>query len=217
MNIIVTAGPTREYIDDVRFITNASSGRMGYAVAAAAAEAGHEVTLLSGPVRLDAPEGVTLERFVSVADLQAGLSERFPRCNALVMAAAVGDFTPLPRVQGKLPRRGGSVNITLAPTDDVLAGVAAGKRPDQCVVAFAVEAGPREAIQATARAELAGKHADMVVLNTPAAMDAETSEATILTADGVILPWANRHKADLAAEIIRAIQAAADGAEAPPD
>jgi phosphopantothenoylcysteine decarboxylase/phosphopantothenate--cysteine ligase len=215
MNIIVTAGPTREYIDDVRFITNASSGRMGYAVAAAASEAGHEVTLLSGPVRLAAPEGVALEQFISVGDLQASLGERFASCDALVMAAAVGDFTPVRRVAGKLPRRDGPVNLTLVPTEDVLAGVAGGKKPGQWVVAFAVETGERQAIEAKARAELAAKHADMVVLNTPAAMDAEASEATILTAEGAVLPWANRSKADLAGEIIRAIEEAAAGAAGP--
>lgn len=206
MKIIVTAGPTREHIDDVRFITNASSGRMGYAVAASAAAAGHDVTLLSGPVHLDVPDGVAVERFVSVEELLNLLHERFASCDALVMTAAVGDFTPLPKVQGKLPRRGGPVKLTLVPTEDVLATVAAGKQPGQVVVAFAVETGDPAAIEAKARDELARKHADMVVLNTPAAMGSEASQAALVTAEATLLPWGKRSKTELAAEIVRRIE-----------
>lgn len=202
MRVLVTAGPTREYLDAVRFITNASSGRMGYAVAAAAVAAGCEVTLLTGPVALPPPAGCEVVRFVSVDELKGSLGECFPACDALVMAAAVGDFSPERRVEGKIPRSGGPVTVRLLPTEDVLAGVAAGKRPGQVVVAFAVEAPPRERAAAKARAEMSAKGADFVVVNTPAAMGAADSDACILSPDGGPLPWGERSKQELAEQIV---------------
>jgi len=202
MKVLVTAGPTREWIDDVRFITNASSGRMGYACAASAAEAGHDVTLISGPVGLDPPAGVEVVPIETVADLKSALAARFAACDALIMAAAVGDFTVTERRAGKIPRAGGDVAITLTPTDDLLAGVAATKRPAQTIVAFAVEAGPPEQAQAKARAEMPAKGADFVVVNTPAAIAAAASAAAICSPDGVVEPWRQRPKAVLAARIV---------------
>jgi len=206
MRILVTAGPTRQYIDTVRFITNASSGRMGFAVAAAAAAAGHDVTVLAGPVNQTGPQGCKVVSFVTVDDLKHALAEHFDSCDALVMAAAVGDFAPAEVLPAKLSRRGGTVNLQLHPTEDLLAAVAAGKRADQTVVAFAVEDGPLEQIQAKARGELGEKCADYVVVNTPRAIDADKSEACILTADGVALPWASRTKDALADQIIRLLE-----------
>ncbi|MHC4981855.1 MAG: phosphopantothenoylcysteine decarboxylase domain-containing protein, partial [Planctomycetota bacterium] len=123
MRIIVTAGPTREHIDTVRFITNASSGRMGCAVAAAAAKAGHEVTLLLGrgasAEAAATAEGCEIVPFETVDDLKSALDERFEACDALVMAAAVGDFRPAKVYPAKLPRSGGPVTIHLMPTEDI--------------------------------------------------------------------------------------------------
>lgn len=206
MRILVTAGPTREYIDTVRFISNASSGRMGLAVAAAAIETGHVVTLLLGP-GVTAPvaaDGVCdVAGFVSVDDLKSALHERFDACDALVMAAAVGDFRPETRAAGKLSRKAGPVTLRLVGTEDVLASLAGRKRPGQTVIAFAVEDGPEEQIESKARAELADKGADFVVVNSPAAMAASESYACILAADRTVLPWATRPKGTLAGEIIR--------------
>jgi len=198
MRVIVTAGPTREHIDDVRFITNASSGRMGYACAAEAAAA-HEVTLLTGPVSLPVPAGCEAVPFVSVAELKAALEERFDACDALIMAAAVGDFTVQPRVRGKIPRAGGPVTVTLTPTEDVLASLARRRRDRQVLIGFAVEADRDEQ---KARREMLAKRCDYVVLNLPAAMAAEESEACILSRDGVCLPWARRGKDELARAIV---------------
>ena len=141
MKLLVTAGPTREPIDAVRFITNASSGQMGYAVAAAGVAAGMEVTLLSGPVALAPPEGCQVVPFVTVADLKALLVARFDACDALVMGAAVGDFTVQNPSPGKLHRSDGPIRLTLLPTDDLLAALTARKRTTQRIVAFAVEEG----------------------------------------------------------------------------
>jgi len=210
LKIIVTAGATREYIDSVRFISNASSGLMGCAVAAVAAAGGHDVTLLLGSAAATAAMGEALDScsivpFTSVSDLKDKLTELFDECDVLVMAAAVGDFRPAERLEGKIPRSGGAVTIRLEPTEDVLASVAAGKRGDQVVVAFAVEDGPHEEIQARALRKLADKNADCVVLNTPAAMGCDESEACVLTPASVLVPWARRPKSELAAEILRVV------------
>lgn len=206
MRILVTAGPTRQPIDPVRFITNASSGRMGSALAAAAAAAGHEVTLLLGPVdsavRADVPPAVTVVPFVTVDELRDALRRRFPDCDALVMAAAVGDFRCRAPAQRKLSRCGGPTQLELVPSEDVLAGVAAGKRADQTVVAFALEDGSRHGMAARARAKLAAKRADYVVVNAVAAMGAESGEACVLSGQGVLSDWAVRTKKDLANELV---------------
>jgi len=211
MRVLVTAGPTREYLDPVRFLTNGSSGRMGCAVAAAAAAAGHEVTLLLGPVAVVPPDGCRVVRFVSVDDLAAALAERFAQCDALVMAAAVGDFRPEARRAEKIPRRGGPIEILLIPTEDLLAGLAGSKRTSRTIVAFAVESGTHGAAEAKARAEMSAKGADFVVVNPPTAMGAEVGEACILSPRGAVLGWARRPKADLAQRIVRIIEGRAVG------
>jgi len=219
MRVLVTAGPTREYIDTVRFISNASSGRMGCAVACAALRAGHDVTLLLGPgvdeqLTADLTGRCRVVPFVSVADLKRELEERFADCDALVMAAAVGDFRPDRVLPAKLHRSAGPVTLRLFPTEDVVASVAVGRRAAQTVVTFAVEDGPHEQIEAKARSEMAAKGADFVVVNTPQAMAAETSDACVLARDGRGLPWDTRPKAVLAEEIVRLLRGAqAGGAE----
>jgi len=212
MRVLVTAGPTREYIDSVRFLSNASSGRMGLAVAAAAARRGHQVTLLAGqgssawPGRADVPDSLQTVPFTGVGDLLRELRGRFCACDALIMAAAVGDFRPERVHPGKLSRRGGPITLRLVPTEDVLATVAASKRGDQTVIAFAVEDGDDDEIEARAREEGAEKNADFVVLNTPAAMRAEESRACILARDRVVLPWGRRSKKKLAEEIVKLLR-----------
>ncbi len=206
LKIIVTAGPTREYIDSVRFISNASSGLMGCQVAAAAA-AKHDVTLLiggSGPPAdiLPGLGQVEMVGFSSVGDLKAKLTERFAACDVLVMSAAVGDFRLAEPIEGKIPRSGGAITLRLEPTEDILGSLAESKRSDQVVVAFAVEDGPADQIEAKARGEMRAKGASCVVVNTPAAMGNNESEACILTADGVLKPWGNRPKKELAGLIV---------------
>lgn len=206
MHFLITTGPTREYLDDVRFLTNGSSGKMGLAVAIQAIRAGHTATLLAGPMGsslLDEAQaaGAEVVSFISVADLQAVMADHFSACDVLVMAAAVGDFT-VPRQAAKMSRKAGPVALTLEPTVDVLASITPSRRPDQRIVAFAVETGSETAMETKARDELASKGADIVVLNTPAAMGADASLACILDAKDTILPWANRSKHQLAQHIV---------------
>ena len=200
---MVTAGGTREPIDSVRFITNASSGKMGYAVAAAAAKAGHNVTLLTGPVALDPPEGVGVVPFVTVADLKAALDEWFDACDVLVMAAAVGDFTVANPSEVKIRRSVGPVTIELTPTEDLLASVASRRRPGQLLIGFAVADADPDTV---ARDKLIAKDLDYIVVNTPAAIAADTSNAAILSSDGCVVEWADRPKGELAQAIVGLIK-----------
>ncbi len=206
MKIIITSGPTREHIDSVRFITTASSGKMGYAIAAGAVSAGHEVTLITGPTAIGPPAGCEVVTFVTVKDLAQALDDRFDDCDALIMAAAVGDFTVKQVAAGKISRSAGPIQITLEPTEDILAGLGRRKRPDQIIIAFAVEDLPAEQAEAKVRGEMKRKNADYVVLNTPAAMSADASDACILSPAGLTLPWASRTKTDLARQIVALLE-----------
>ena len=199
MKVVVTAGPTREYIDTVRFITNASSGRMGYACAAAAVEAGHDVTLITGPVALAPPRGVRVVEILTVTGLKEALDVHFPGCDALIMAAAVGDFTVAEARDTKIPRSAGPVQISLLPTPDLVAGLGKRRRKGQVLICFAVE---DDGDEKKARAEMKAKKCDYVVLNTPTAMAAAESEACILSRKKAMLPWGPRPKEALAREII---------------
>lgn len=206
MNVLITAGPTREYIDRVRFISNASSGAMGVALANAAHDAGHQVTLLMGQGAATGekiPDAITFERFTSVSQLKEKLTRHFPDCDALFMAAAVGDFQVETPVEGKISRSAGPITLRLIPTEDVLAGLASTKRPHQRIIAFAVEEGREEEILLKARDEMLRKHADYTVLNTPDAMAASTSRACVLSRKAIEIPWALREKSELASALIR--------------
>lgn len=192
--LLITAGPTHEPIDAVRFIGNRSSGRMGLALAAAAASRGWRVVLLMGPVptsaelaRLESGHSsrVTVHRFRTCADLRALLALHAPRADCLVMAAAVADYRP--KVDpaffgGKFRRKSENLTLELEPTPDLLAEVAANRRAEQFMVGFALE--PREELLASAQAKLLRKRIDMVVGNPLETMDSDVVEAIVLGADG---------------------------------
>lgn len=183
---LVTAGPTHEPIDAVRFIGNRSSGRMALAIARALANQGCRVTLLAGPgvaiEGIEGPVAARVRRFMTADDLGGLLAEEWPSHDVLVMAAAVADFKPACPVEGKL-RRGASVApIALVPTGDLLAGLAASTRPDQFVVGFALE-DPAE-LDRSARDKLARKRADVIVANPLATMDSADVDATLYLRDG---------------------------------
>lgn len=207
MHLLITTGPTREAIDSVRFISNASSGQMGCAVAAAALATGHTVTLLAGPGVGDIPAGATVERFVSVDDLKSAVGRYFDACDVLVMTAAVGDFRVDHPADRKLSRKAGPLTLQLIPTEDILAGIASQKRPGQRIVAFAVEDGSPEEIETKARREMHAKGADLCVVNTPSAMGSTQSDACILTPTEVALAWGRRDKRQLADELLQRLMA----------
>jgi phosphopantothenoylcysteine decarboxylase/phosphopantothenate--cysteine ligase len=177
LRLLVTAGPTHEPIDAVRYIGNRSSGRMGIAIAEAGARRGHAVTLLLGPSPLRPQSGlaIALRRFETAADLEALLAEEWPSHDVVVMAAAVADFRAAGLVAGKI-ERGGPIALRLEPTPDLLAGLAASARPGQILVGFALE--PSERLAAAARAKLERKGVHAIVANA-----LETMEADRVTAE----------------------------------
>jgi phosphopantothenoylcysteine decarboxylase/phosphopantothenate--cysteine ligase len=162
LRVLVTAGGTREPIDPVRFIGNRSSGRMGIALANAAARRGAEVTLIAANVALPAPAGVRRIDVETAEQLAAAANAEFPAAQVLLMAAAPADFRPGAAAAGKLKREG-AIDLHLEPTEDILAGLATAKTDSQTVVGFAAEHGGDAA--ARARAKLARKNADLIVLN----------------------------------------------------
>jgi phosphopantothenoylcysteine decarboxylase/phosphopantothenate--cysteine ligase len=219
LRVLVTAGGTREPIDSVRFIGNRSSGRMGLALADEAARRGADVTLVSANVTLPRPAGIEEVTVETTAELEAAVRERFAGCDVLIMAAAPADFRPAAVAEGKLAREGegegegegdarsGGFALELQPTADIVAAVAAGRRPDQTVVGFAAEHG--EGAVERGRAKLTRKGLDAVVVNDISrpeiGFDSPENEVKIVSADG---EWevGRRPKSEVAAAILDAVE-----------
>ncbi|HEX42185.1 MAG TPA: phosphopantothenoylcysteine decarboxylase [Phycisphaerales bacterium] len=200
MRFLITAGGTREYIDPVRFISNASSGRMGYALARAALRRGCEVVLVAAPTGLKAPCGAELVSVESAQEMFRAVKAYFDECDCLIMAAAVADYRPTQRAARKLKKGRGGLTLRLKPTDDILKWAGMHKRPGQVLVGFALE--DRSVLQA-ARRKLVEKRLDMIVANTPTAVAQERSSVDILTADGQHLAIEDQSKQLTARRIIR--------------
>ncbi|HET8814057.1 MAG TPA: bifunctional phosphopantothenoylcysteine decarboxylase/phosphopantothenate--cysteine ligase CoaBC [Solirubrobacterales bacterium] len=185
LRVLVTAGGTREPIDPVRFIGNRSSGRMGIALAAAAAKRGAEVTLLAANVALPAPAGVRRIDLETTAELAAAAAAEFGQAHVLLMAAAPADFRTAEAAAGKL-QRSGALELSLEPTEDILASLAAERGSGQTIVGFAAEHGG-EALE-RARGKLIRKGADMIVLNDVSdpeiGFESENNAVTLIRAEG---------------------------------
>lgn len=184
--ILVSAWPTHEHIDPVRYLANASSGKMGYAIARAARDAGAEVTLVSGPVALAAPSGVEVVPVVSAADMLDACERAFPSMDAAILAAAVADYTPVSVADHKLKKaEGGLESISLKQTADILARLSAGKGR-RVVVGFAAETND---LEANAAAKLREKGCDLIVANDVSRADStfgsETDRVTVISRSGV--------------------------------
>ena len=186
--VVVTAGPTYEDIDQVRYLGNRSSGKMGYAVAAEAARRGARVVLVSGPTPLDPPPGLEVVRVRSAEEMRSAVKAHASEADVVVMAAAVADYTPKPgAVQGKIEKADGPMELTLVRTADILAELsrARGAAAKPVLVGFAAESG--DPVR-RGREKLQRKGIDLIVANdisrTDAGFESETNEATILSADG---------------------------------
>jgi len=187
--VVVTAGPTREYLDPVRFLSNESSGRMGFAVAEEAARRGHRVTLIAGPVNLPTPTGVTRIDVVSARDMLAAARSAYRSADALLMAAAVADYRPRRRLAGKWRKKDDGTDtavLELVRNPDILATLGRSKgrgqgRPPRRVVGFALETGEGER---RALAKLRAKNADWIVLNDDSALNAERASVILFGSDG---------------------------------
>lgn len=185
MKVLVTAGPTREAIDPVRFISNRSSGKMGYAVAAAAKRAGHKVCLVSGPVALEPPRGVELVRATTAAEMLAAVKKRVRGCDLLVMAAAVADWRPKKIAARKLKKSAGPPRIEWVPTPDILRTIAPLKKKTQTFCGFAAET---NRLAPEAQRKLREKNLDAIAANDVSkkgcGFESDFNALTIFLADG---------------------------------
>lgn len=205
MRFLITAGPTREPLDPVRYLSNRSSGKMGYAIAAAALEKKHEVILVSGPVALAAPSGAELVRVTTGDEMFAAVSARFARCDVFVMCAAVCDYKPVRSAPGKMKKERTPFSLELEPTRDILASLTS--RPHDCfVVGFAAET---EALEANAQRKLAEKNCDLLVANdvgrADIGMDADDNELLIFSKSGAPKKLPREKKTELARALLKII------------
>jgi phosphopantothenoylcysteine decarboxylase/phosphopantothenate--cysteine ligase len=201
--ILITSGPTRQYLDPVRYLTNASSGRMGAALAAACLERGHEVIIISGPVSVAYPEGAEVVPVVTTAEMLARAVEIFPSCDGAIGAAAPCDYQPRQVATSKIAKTGQPLTIELIETKDVVAELGATKKPGQWVVGFALETDDR---RFRSIVKLEKKHCDMMVSNGPEAIDSAENHVEVLAADGELLDTISGGKEEVARRIIDRIE-----------
>ncbi len=202
MKILVSAGPTREYIDPVRFISNPSTGKMGYLLAKYALKAGHSVVLVSGPVNLTYPRGVVLVKVETAQEMKDAILKHFQVSDILVMSAAVGDWKPVIRERQKIKRKKKWL-LELVPNPDILKEVSRIKQPWQKVVGFALET---ENLINNAHRKLKEKKIDLVVADTPTFFGSNgKSNVVFLYKDGTVEEFTDVSKRDVAKKIIRII------------
>jgi len=198
MHFLITAGGTREYIDPIRFISNASSGKMGYALALAAIKAGHRVTLVSTS-DLQPPVGVDFVGVDSAAEMFAAVKKFFAKCDCLIMAAAVADYTPLKKSKIKIKKSNRDLIIKLKPTVDILKWTGKNKKKNQIVVGFALE---DKAIRTSAEKKLKEKNLDMIIANAPTAIGSDRASIQIKTPDHKWLKLPHATKTTIAKKIV---------------
>lgn len=202
MKLLVTAGPTREPIDPVRYLTNRSSGKMGYAIADAAAHAGHRVLLISGPTSLDVPAGVDFIPVETAAEMFAAVAAHLPRMDAAVFAAAVADYTPAAPAGRKIKKSGDTLSLELVKTKDILGSARDPLGFTGFLVGFAAET---ENVEANARLKLAAKGCDLIVANDVSradiGFDSHENEALLVFPDRTE-PFPKAPKHDLAIRIV---------------
>lgn len=199
MRILITAGPTREYLDDVRYLSNASSGRMGYALAEAALAAGHEVHLISGPVALPPPPGAEVVAVETTDQLLAACDAVWNDCDGVIATAAVCDYRPASRFPGKLAKTGVSLELELVETADVLAELGR-KKGDRWIVGFALES--EEFAHVNALRKLKEKNCDAIVLNRPTAIGSEDNSVEVINGAGQTVARFAGRKTAIAGELI---------------
>ncbi len=205
MRIVVTAGPTREPIDPVRFISNRSSGKMGYALAEAALEAGHEVTLISGPTALACPEGVNFVAITTSDELDEAVHRAVESCDVLVMCAAVSDYKPTSTASQKPEKRSGDFTLPLTSTRDILASLPRENR--SCfIVGFAAQT---HDLEANARRKLIAKNCDMMIANdvsrSDSGMESDDNEVTIFFRHGASKTISHAPKKIIARQIMKIV------------
>lgn len=205
--VLVTAGPTREYMDTVRFLSNASSGKMGYELAREAAARGADVTLVSGPTRIDPPPGVRTVRVGTAAEMEKAVLAAFPKAGIVVMAAAVSDFRFAATAGRKVPKREVAGAVGLVPTPDILKGLGK-KKGKKVLVGFAAET---EAAIPHALRKLREKNLDLIVANDVGApgvgFESDENRVTIIDAKGGAVPTDRMSKREISRVVWDRIEA----------
>lgn len=203
MHILITAGPTREKIDPVRFISNRSTGKMGYALARQAARLGHTVTLISGPTALTPPAEVEFIPVESAAEMADAVHRCAPEADMMIMSAAVADYRPAHPVDSKMKKQPGALFLELERTEDILASVGKSKRKDQLLVGFAAET---EDLEANALGKLQRKNLDWIVANYVAdGFGGDTNQVILFNRDGGRFPLPLSGKDEIAGKILETI------------
>ncbi len=201
-HILITSGPTRQYLDAVRYLSNASSGRMGAALAAAAIEAGHRVTIVSGPVSVEYPSAAEVISVVSTEEMLAACRKVFPLCDGLIAAAAPCDYRPANVAAQKLHKTGEPLRLELVETPDILAALSPDKG-GRWIVAFALES---EDARSRALQKLQRKNCDLIVVNGPEAVNAVDTNVELLDRDGRVLGRFSGGKGDVARDVFRMVE-----------
>jgi phosphopantothenoylcysteine decarboxylase/phosphopantothenate--cysteine ligase len=204
MKVLITAGPTREKIDPVRFISNYSSGKMGYALAEAASRKGHDVTLVSGPVSLVPPKSVKTVQVESAAEMAREIRRFAKSADLIIMAAAVADYTPAKFAKDKIKKKNPSMSIKLKKTVDILAGLGKSKKKGQVLVGFAAETSD---LTTNAESKLQKKNLDWIVANEVGKKDrgfsSDNNAATLISRSGKSVKLPLQSKTSLAEKILR--------------
>ncbi|MEC7159824.1 MAG: phosphopantothenoylcysteine decarboxylase [Bacteroidota bacterium] len=205
--ILVTAGPTYERIDAVRFIGNRSSGKMGYAIAAELVSRGHEVTLVSGPSSLPIPKNLHFYRIESAQEMYDTVMQLWPKVDGAIKAAAVADYTPKITADHKIKKQEAKLTIELMPTMDILAAMGQEKRENQWLVGFALET---DNALAYAKDKLRRKNLDFIVLNSladaGAGFNVDTNKITVIDRDQNVTTFGVKPKSEGAQDICEIIQ-----------
>lgn len=204
--ILLTSGPTRQYLDPVRYLTNASSGRMGLALAEAALAAGHEVVVISGPVDVAYPRAVRVVPVITTDEMLAAARAEFPGCDGLIGVAAPCDYKPVKVEDQKIAKTGEPLLLQLTETPDVVATLGRQRSEQgtpQWVVGFALETDDRHFRAVT---KLQKKSCDLIVLNGPEAISASTNSVEIIDRSGTVVATLAGKKEDVARGIFREIQ-----------
>lgn len=205
--ILVTAGPTYERIDAVRFIGNRSSGKMGYAIAAELVSRGHEVTLVSGPSSLPIPKNLHFYRIESAQEMYDTVMQLWPKVDGAIKASAVADYTPKITADHKIKKQEAKLTIELMPTMDILAAMGQEKRENQWLVGFALET---DNALAYAKDKLRRKNLDFIVLNSladaGAGFNVDTNKITVIDRDQNVTTFGVKPKSEVAQDICEIIQ-----------
>lgn len=205
--VLINAGPTREFLDPVRFISNPSSGKMGFALAEAAQRRGAEVTLIAGPVTLSTPQGVRRIDVVSSSEMRAACEQHFAKADLFIGTAAVGDFAPAQALPQKLKKNGKALSLELQPTSDILFSLGQAKRKGQIVVGFAAET---ENLVAHAKEKLKKKNLDLIVANDVSqpgvGFAGRDNQVTLIDRRGTVTPFKKMPKDAIADKILDAIE-----------